>query len=950
MKTAHCLRTRLIAALLALLCILIVPAPAGADTIDTLKQILNVAHQFKSDIPSGDQLGQIFDCLNNLNDGKVADSCKVIDGAGPYVDTVQKLVDLYVAISSGDTMEALTIAIDWLGDDAICMLADIILPGIGGALCDLLKDLVNFFSDIGGAVLKFLEEAGKTVVCALTLGLVCDDDNTPPEQIAYNLVYAPALDAGLTQMKINAYNTGWLPTLRANALHAPPIVNNPGDAYFLKLTFPNGLPAGAVNMAEQAYTMVVKKLFDQDMVVNVLPALKQARDNYNNPQEFATAFTYGIGKYKQTNYHQFPGIDLEKYIEEYCSSHFYLGGPIGGTNFSLVEGWVKSHPTNDIPPTDKWCSSVFFYGHKQQFVDAAITQYIGKDLCTVFGPKLLCPTTGNVNICASILSLFQEGGRCVSKPPCDLAGNAFKCKDGSSYAACVKIVGDSSLCGGTYKCTSLDDYRGCLAQGNTDLCGLGFDISSAGHDIAVKIDTFFKQQGSKSCPFDSATTGNKPINFNCTRPTQQYACNQKYLQLIGGTKLPIDFVNCNLNPTDADYQKLIGRVQQVVDLLKKGSSALHPHEGALPKVDPKVMKQAISSEMPQNRAKAPVTCSNFVTSAGLDPLVVSAEPCVFNMVLNDSNQDFGFGPPSKKPGFDYDDTKVNVIDGASTPVLLEGISPSDAGNALRKSIKDKSRTTVTPETKLKAILESGNVAGELRKSGMEKVVNPSTGLDPGTPGMAGTKEKISTSTVTAASPVAGATKPGMQATGSQTQTTLDMGKLPGSSGPQASAPQKPVSTPPVSSPAIASKPAEMDLPDLTATGQATIAGKPIAWGSSVTLEAKSALTMSNGACSFSVQYGVRNDGKGSAGPFGTSLSNSAAPGAWEKSWTPLAAGASGNMSDTVSLKPGSNTLSLTIDNKRQITESNKNNNVFRIQVTVNGACDNVPRPMVPGRK
>jgi hypothetical protein len=52
-------------------------------------------------------------------------------------------------------------------------------------------------------------------------------------------------------------------------------------------------------------------------------------------------------------------------------------------------------------------------------------------------------------------------------------------------------------------------------------------------------------------------------------------------------------------------------------------------------------------------------------------LVVVGAECIVEKVKSDPDQNFGFGPPSSKPGFDYDAHNVNPIDGASTPVLNE---------------------------------------------------------------------------------------------------------------------------------------------------------------------------------------------------------------------------------------------------------------------------------------
>ncbi len=50
-----------------------------------------------------------------------------------------------------------------MGDDAPCIIAGIILPGVGSDLCGLVKDFVEAFED----VVKFLEDIGTAVACGM---------------------------------------------------------------------------------------------------------------------------------------------------------------------------------------------------------------------------------------------------------------------------------------------------------------------------------------------------------------------------------------------------------------------------------------------------------------------------------------------------------------------------------------------------------------------------------------------------------------------------------------------------------------------------------------------------------------------------------------------------------------------------------------------------------------
>ena len=142
------------------------------------------------------------------------------------------------------------------------------------------------------------------------------------------------------------------------------------------------------------------------------------------------------------------------------------------------------------------------------------------------------------------------------------------------------------------------------------------------------------------------------------------------------------------------------------------------------------------------------------------------------------------------------------------------------------------------------------------------------------------------------------------------------------------------------------------LPDITSGSGVTIGGKIAAWGSSVTVDAKDALSVNmnnSGLCEFGIKHMARNVGLASTGGFDSLWKNSAVPGSASRFWLPIEPGGAKEETDLVRLKAGQNLLHLTLDNLSKVQELNENNNKFRIIVNVTGSCG--PKPgLVPPPK
>lgn len=130
------------------------------------------------------------------------------------------------------------------------------------------------------------------------------------------------------------------------------------------------------------------------------------------------------------------------------------------------------------------------------------------------------------------------------------------------------------------------------------------------------------------------------------------------------------------------------------------------------------------------------------------------------------------------------------------------------------------------------------------------------------------------------------------------------------------------------------------LPDIASGGQHSIGGLVVS-GAVANVDASAAHSVNknnSGRCEFTIKYSARNLGATATGPFDSMWTNSAVPGNFTRSWAPLGPGETREETDLVNLKPGQNILSLTLDNLNQVSESNEQNNQFRMIVNVSGNC------------
>lgn len=129
----------------------------------------------------------------------------------------------------------------------------------------------------------------------------------------------------------------------------------------------------------------------------------------------------------------------------------------------------------------------------------------------------------------------------------------------------------------------------------------------------------------------------------------------------------------------------------------------------------------------------------------------------------------------------------------------------------------------------------------------------------------------------------------------------------------------------------------VSLPDLAFAPQVTIGNRAVNWGGTLSLTGNEVMAVRGGGCEAAVQATLVNLGIGASGPFDSSWKIGGRQAA-TKSSAGIAPGTSDTLQGMLRLRPGINVVEIQIDTRRQVQESNEENNQARFVLHLTGQC------------
>lgn len=464
-------------------------------------------------------------------------------------------------------------------------------------------------------------------------------------------------------------------------------------------------------------------------------------------------------------------------------------------------------------------------------------------------------------------------------------------------------------------CSSVDKYRTCTGLlkpfGDNDKCGI--NTLTAGKEAADKVMQEITKLGTafpnwqRIPPESTFGLSGQPYKLVGHRPTHAYYCETIYQNYF--RDIPTRLLSCSQNP-DTAYKELVAAVNQaVVQINQQGAS-----------------------------------CQSGLF---IDPLaVLAATPGTVNE-LQQENRNFGFKPPSLKPGFDYSTLGLpESVDGLKTPLIFYDL-PGKLENMAKEvnvPVQEKIPAMVDPlgpiSDKLSGLhgrdeLKTAVGGDQLQTVAGSKVrgISPTAvkGVD---------RQHLGTQLSIGAQQMAGA-----PAGGTQHQTmsgTVPAGQLP-SKPMTLSVGGKTLSADKVTAQSLAIT----GLADLQPAATIDVDGKKVRWNGMLSLDAADLQAAAGGRCSIPIVLTVKNTGTLASAACQVGWSGTPAP-------LPLAALAPGEeqtLKTTLSLPTGVHRLQLQIDKLQQVKETDEQNNTATLTVRIAGSCgDSLKRKAPTGLK
>lgn len=462
------------------------------------------------------------------------------------------------------------------------------------------------------------------------------------------------------------------------------------------------------------------------------------------------------------------------------------------------------------------------------------------------------------------------------------------------------IFGNSLMCG------SVAGYRTCTGLltpfGDSDKCRI--NTLTAGKEAADKVMQQVKQLGTAfpvwmmTAPPTTLGVSTQPYKLIGHRPTHEHNCETIYQNYF--RDIPQRLLTCGYR-AESDYQELVTAVKQAVVQINQ--------------------QQGNSCQ----------------SGLFVDPLaVLAATPSTVNE-LQQENRNFGFKPPSLKPGFDYSTLGLpESIDGLKTPLIFYDLPGAlgDMAKEVNVPVQEKIPAMVDPLGPISDKLSGLHGRDQLQAAAGGKL----SGI---------AKNELKTIDRQGLTPRQNLT--GQQALGRQqtsgAQQQVMSGTLPGGKLP--AKPKAFTTTDPklgiVKTATL--KPTVMGLPDLQVTEILEIAGQQVRWNGMLNLDAATLQPTQSGRCQVPTRLVVKNTGAAASAAcqFGWPELTDSQP------LSALAAGQSQSIDSLLELPVGVHRLQLQLDKLQQVAESNETNNSAAVTLRLSGVCRGAAGKSIPAK-
>jgi hypothetical protein len=970
MKKRYSLYGLLTSGLIILAFLFVMPSSAKANsTVDTLANIFDYAGMIPEMPINGDTIRNsvgLFNCIDGAGDDLAVANC--IDTHKDDIGSAASLVgadipswfwdllDLYIDAREGDFWGIVA----HFGEAAVCAVAQVMTGGaidVCGAI-KALADLASSIYDLGSAVVDWLKDFGAAAVdLCQGIGLCsddqlsCNDRPDPGVNGAYAFISQYIVQYGLT--KIEDRNDSAFGTYVAN------LVKQGKDMLFYYGTNDNGnvtwnscprfLPA-AVDTASELYIKAVKVEWANDMTTHLLADISKVRMAYAK-NDSITGIVRKLANNSSDDFKTAVFSDCKASLESSFASKKYL-----------LDRFLKDPDMKDtvtklkFESHEQWCGH-FFTDNRMKFQNA-VRLYVHDKLCPGPGTSLICPNISSWKKCNSLIStVYAQSGLVASldatscsinlTPP-ELTVIESEPKGNGVVSLKWKLPTDSSYTDVMIqrKGPGESEFKTIFPSIVASQTGIS-DGPLKGEEIFLyRIGGMAFEAGVEKPATWSPEKSIKLSKITVYTPLPPE--NLTAVQIANQPKVKLTWNFNFIKPTLGDYEIKGYRIYRTawlgpkVKLLEKEGkpqAGNNEYLDTVPNVDTKYSYDVV----PYNNSGESVVNSVSV-NVKLPTELTGRPPAPYNLtagVDGGKNIILTWKGSSKVKNFG-----IQRLGGKGAKNYYYTPESGSAGNQPTKGDISLSYTDkdVTPGTSYTYQIWAKNTAGSSDLSNKASVAVPiSLNTNVKQSVMA---NDSSNSAAAAPSKVAGAAQlqTSAQAPAKAMSATA---KTTSGSGVLADGAVKTgkVSSSVAQASSTVAKP--QALSDITANDQITIGGKPVRWQGTLNLDAKDAQRTANGLCAFSAQYAARNIGAGAAGGFRSSWTNSAVTGSVDREWTGMAAGMGATQTDTINLKPGSNLLTLSLDSKMQLKESNENNNQFRVTVNVTGQCGATPVTALP---